>query len=107
MNDSRAMRKVFLAALVEGLRFTWPILSLLIGATALLGITIGLIEGWSIAESLYFAYVTGLTIGYGDLVPKSTPGRLLAVLIGLCGIMLTAMLGAVAVKALASTTEKR
>ena len=74
---------------------------------AVLGLVIGLIEGWSVQESIYFAFVSGLTIGYGDLVPKTLLTRTLAMGIGLCGILLTALLAAVAVKALTGLTEER
>ena len=46
----------------------------------------GLIEGWSLQDSIYFAFVSGLTIGYGDL--------------------LTGLVAAVAVKALTLPTTK-
>jgi uncharacterized membrane protein YuzA (DUF378 family) len=49
---------------------------------------------------VYFAFVSGLTIGYGDLAPKTLLTRALAIVIGLCGVLFTALLAAVAVKAL-------
>jgi hypothetical protein len=69
-----------------------------------LGIMVGLREGWSIQESIYFAFVSGLTIGYGDLAPKTLLARTLAILIGLCGVLFTALLAAVAVKALTAAS---
>ena len=72
-----------------------------------LGLVIGLREGWSIQEAIYFAFVSGLTIGYGDLVPKFLLTRALAIGIGGCGVLLTALLAAVAVKALTGATEER
>ena len=65
-----------------------------------LGLVVGLIEGWSIHEALWFAFVSGLTIGYGDLAPKTLPARALAIVIGACGVLLTALVAAVAVRAL-------
>ena len=67
---------------------------------AALGLIIGLVESWSVGESLYFAFVSGLTIGYGDLAPQAPVSRVLAILIGACGILLTAVVAAVAVKSL-------
>lgn len=84
----------------------WPVLSLLVILIAGLGLVVGFREGWSIQESEYFAFVSGLTIGYGDFAPKTLLGRILAVLIGACGILLTAVLAAVAVKALTSATDE-
>lgn len=100
------MRKNFFRGLFSGLRVVWPILSGLLALMAGLGVVIGLRENWSIQESLYFAFVTGLTIGYGDLVPKTLLTRSMAIGIGLCGILLTALLAAVAVKALSGATEE-
>jgi len=98
--DSRTMRRDFAAGLLVGLRVVWPVLSALLGIIIALGVVIGLIEGWSVQESIYFAFVSGLTIGYGDLAPKTLLTRILAILIGVCGVLLTALVAAVAVKAL-------
>lgn len=89
-----------MTGLVTGLRVVWPILSVLLGLIVALGLAVGLLEGWSVAESIYFSFVTGLTIGYGDLAPKALLTRTLAVVIGACGILVTALVAAVAVKAL-------
>jgi hypothetical protein len=102
--DARRQRRQFLNGLFAGLRIVWPILSLLLGAVVAIGLLVGLIEGWSIQESIYFAFVSGLTIGYGDLAPKTLVGRSMAICIGLCGVLFTALVAAVAVKALTTDT---
>ncbi len=101
--DSRGMRRKFVRELIAGLRVVWPILSVLIGTMVALGISIGLREGWSMHESVYFSFITGFTIGYGDFAPTSLLTRALAVLIGACGLLLTALIAAIAVKALTAT----
>jgi len=98
--DSRTMRRNFVGGLLAGLRVVWPILSGLLGLIVILGLIVGVIERWSVQESVYFAFVSGLTIGYGDLAPKTLLSRALAILIGVCGVLLTALVAAVAVKAL-------
>jgi len=103
--DARTMRRNFAAGLIAGLRVVWPILSGLIGLMIALGLFVGLREGWSIQESIYFAFVSGLTIGYGDLAPKTLLARTLAILIGVCGVLFTALLAAVAVKALGAAND--
>jgi voltage-gated potassium channel len=45
-----------------------------------------LIEGWSLADSLYATVQTLTTVGYGDITPQSTAGRLFAVLIMVIGV---------------------
>jgi hypothetical protein len=97
--DPRTMRRAFARGLLTGVQVVWPVLSGLLVAIVALGVVIGTIEGWSLQESIYFAFVSGLTIGYGDLVPKSLLTRALAVAIGICGILLTALVAAIAVKA--------
>ena len=93
-----------MAGLITGLRVVWPILSFLLGLIVALGVLVGLREGWSLHESIYFAFVSGLTIGYGDLSPTTPLTRTLAIVIGVCGVLLTALVAAVAVKALTAAT---
>ena len=103
--DARALRRHFVAGLLLGFRVVWPIFSVLLGLVIALGLVVGLLEGWSVHESIYFAFVSGLTIGYGDLAPTSMLTRALAILIGVCGVVLTAIVAAVAVKALTTATD--
>jgi hypothetical protein len=105
--DSRTLRREFLAGLIEGVHVVWPIRSALLVLIIGLGVFVGLREGWSLQESIYFAFVSGLTIGYGDFSPKLLLTRALAVVIGICGVLVTALLAAVAVKALDSATDDR
>lgn len=103
--NSRTLRRNFIVGLLMGLRVVWPILSVLLGLIIALGLIVGLIEGWSVHESIYFAFVSGLTIGYGDLAPKSLLARALAILIGVCGVLVTALVAAIAVKALTAAHD--
>ena len=97
--DPQILRRKFWAELVLGLHVVWPILSILLGLIVALGVGVGMLEGWSLQDSIYFSFISGLTIGYGDLVPRLLT-RALAVLIGICGVLLTALVAAIAVKAL-------
>ena len=99
----RAIRRAFLAGLLTELRVVWPILSGLLVVIVGLGVLIGVLEGWKLHEGIYFAFVSGLTIGYGDFAPKTFTTRMLAIGIGVCGVLLTALVAAVAVKSLNST----
>jgi CBS domain containing-hemolysin-like protein len=105
--NPRALRRSFIAGLFTGLHVVWPVLSALLGLIVALGLAAGLLEGWSVPDSIYFSFVTGLTIGYGDLAPKTLLTRTLAVLIGVCGILLTALVAAVAVKALTAAQSSQ
>src|SRR5437764_6038447 len=58
-----------------------------LGGALLFG-TVGfhLIEGWSVADSLYVTVQTLTTVGYGDLTPRNGTGRLFAVVVMLIGV---------------------
>jgi hypothetical protein len=103
--DSRTLRRNFASGLLAGLRVVWPILSVLLVLIVALGLIVGILEGWTMHESIYFAFVSGLTIGYGDLAPKSLLTRALAIAIGVCGVLVTALVAAIAVKALTAATD--
>jgi hypothetical protein len=77
----------------------------LIGLQLALGAVIGLRERWSVSETVYFTFVTALTIGYGDLAPKHMVSRMIALAIGFTGILLTALVAALAVRALQEAVE--
>lgn len=104
--DSAELRRAFRAGLVQELRVVWPILSGLMSLMLLMGFVIGYIEGWSLGDAAYFAFVSGLTIGYGDLVPKGPVSRVLAICIGFSGILLTGLVAAVAVRALGGVVDR-
>ncbi len=65
-----------------------------------------LVEKMPFADTLYFAFVTGLTIGYGDIVMQTPVGRLVAILIGLIGILFTGLMVAVLVHAVRESMKK-
>ena len=53
-------------------------LALITGGIIVPAIIIGIIEGWSVIDILYFASITARTIGYGDLSPHTLSTRLIA-----------------------------
>jgi len=103
--NPRALRRQFLAHLVAGLRVIWPILAFLLVLMVAQGGTVALLEHWSLFDGIYFAFVSGMTIGYGDLAPKGTVARVLAVSIGFVGILFAGLVAAVGVQALNATLQ--
>jgi hypothetical protein len=100
---AKSVRRRFLAALARGLYVTWPVLSAVLVIEVALGLLIGFVEGWSLGEAVYFSFITGLTIGYGDIVPRQALTRALAVVIGFGGILLTGLVAGIAVNAMRAT----
>jgi len=62
-------------------------------------------EKMPFADALYFTFVTGLTIGYGDIAPVTRAGQVVAILTGFLGILTTGLIVAVAVYALRETMQ--
>ena len=98
----KPLRRRFFVALGHAIHVTWPVVSAMIAIQLALGLLTGFVEGWSIGDAVYFTFITGLTIGYGDLVPKQTLTRVLAIGIGYFGLFVTGVIAAVAVHAMRS-----
>jgi Na+-translocating ferredoxin:NAD+ oxidoreductase RnfE subunit len=100
MTHSSYVRREFLKAVWHYLRVVWPILSILLVFIVLFGLIIGYLEAWGTIDGIYFAFVTGLTIGYGELVPKLAVSRVLAVVLGFNGVLMTAIFAAISIRAI-------
>ena len=100
----RQVRRRFFVALWKELRVIWPIASALVAVQLMLGAFVSLLQGWPLGDAFYFTFVTAFTIGYGDLVPKGFLARLIAMVIGLTGVLLTGLIAAVGVRALQVAT---
>ncbi|WP_116609723.1 potassium channel family protein [Paraburkholderia unamae] len=57
-------------------------------------------------EVLYFCAVTALTIGYGDIVATTATGRIIAVSLGLLGVLITGVTTAVGVYAIQEAAQR-
>jgi voltage-gated potassium channel len=62
-------------------------------------------EKMPFSDALYFTFITGLTIGYGDIAPVTHMGRIIAILTGFVGLIITGLIAAIAVFALRQTLE--
>ena len=85
------------------IKFIWPIFSSLLLLIMALGLVIGMREGWTIGDSLYFSFITGFTIGYGDITPHYPLTKILAVILAAVGFLFTGILVGIAVEALRYT----
>jgi Ion channel len=96
----KTVRRRFFLALGRAIHLTWPVLSTILAVQVALGLLIGFFEGWSVGDAMYFTFITGLTIGYGDIVPRQALARALAIGIGVSGLFLTGVIAAIAVHAM-------
>jgi hypothetical protein len=69
------------------------------------GVTISQMEDIKLGEAIYFAFITGLSIGYGDITPETAFGRLISVLIGLVGMLFVGLTVVIAARALADLAK--
>ena len=106
MKQATRVRRQFYSALLAALRIVWPVFSLLLGLMLCLGLGVAYLEAWSLGDGIYFAFVTGLTVGYGDLVPHQPLARLMAICIGFTGVLFTALFAAVSVRALQEAVQQ-
>ena len=98
----KTVRRRFFVALGHAIHVTWPVLSAILAIQLAMGLLTGFVEGWSLGDAVYFTFITGLTIGYGDLVPRQALTHALAIGIGFLGVFATALIAAIAVHAMRS-----
>ena len=71
------------------------------------GFLISRVENLKIADGFYFAFITGMSIGYGDITPQTGLGKLISVCIGLIGMLFVGITVAIATRALADATRSQ
>lgn len=84
----------------------WPLLGLMTVLIVLLGLLVGRVESWPHFDSLYWAFITATTVGYGDIRPKKPVSRVLAVLIAFIGVTFTGLFVALSINAATLAFEK-
>lgn len=82
-----------------GLELAAPLLLSLIVLIILLGQIVGLRENWGRFNSLYWAFITATTVGYGDFHPLKPLSKVLAVFTAFVGIVFTGIMLALALNA--------
>ncbi len=106
MKTKLGFTKKFLLIFFRLLAMTIPIWGVIL--LVLLGLVwiFARIEGISFMTSLYFGAITALTIGYGDITPITNAGKVIAVIMGLMGVLNTGIIVAIALQAVRVTYEE-
>ena len=76
-----------------------PLLLTLLAVIVIGGLMVARFEKWQRLESVYFAFITATTVGYGDMRPKHPVSRVIAIFIALTGLLLTGFLVSIGVYA--------
>jgi len=100
--DAMEFSITFLKILFWGIYLIAPILLLLGLVIVTLGLVVGRIESWTKFDALYWAFITALTVGYGDIRPKKKSSRILSTMIAIIGIMFAGIVVAITVEATSS-----
>jgi voltage-gated potassium channel len=70
------------------------------------GFVISKLEDLRLIDGVYFAFITALSVGYGDIHPTTTIGKILCVGIALVGMLFVGLTVAIANRALADTARQ-
>jgi voltage-gated potassium channel Kch len=76
-----------------------PLLGVLALLISLGGYLIARIDGLPVSTGIYFAWVTSMTVGYGDFTPATTVSRTIAIVVAFLGIPFNGMVVALAIVA--------
>jgi voltage-gated potassium channel len=82
-----------------GLKLASPLLIFAALLIVLLGMIVGMRESWGRLDSIYWAFITATTVGYGDIRPTRPLSKILSILIALIGMTFTGILVALAIYA--------
>lgn len=76
-------------------RWSWWVLGVILFFSLLFGFIPGLISKGGFCNGLYFSVVTFTTLGYGDILPVGSEGKILAVIEVLVGYLMGGLLVAI------------
>ncbi|BBB29498.1 potassium channel family protein [Neptunomonas japonica] len=88
----------FIQLFFWGIYLASPLLLMLCSVFLLLGLIVGHLESWKKFDSLYWAFITAFTVGYGDIRPLKRRSKVLSIMIAGVGIMFTGLIVAITIE---------
>jgi voltage-gated potassium channel len=81
------------------------VLLILVVLIAIGGLALARVESLEFWDGQYLAFVTALTIGYGDLIPQDPLGKIICILLGFIGMIWVGLIVGVASVAVKRSTD--
>jgi len=94
------MLKDFVAAHLGLLHELSGVFLVLVAAIVIAGVLIARFDRIPLEDAIYFAFITALTVGFGDVAPNSRGARVITVFLAFIGVIFVGIAVAVAVHAL-------
>ena len=91
---------LFCKHLLHILRYVRGVLLVLIAALLTCAVIVAQVENMGFGDALYFTLITGLTVGYGDITPANTLGRIASIIAAVIGVIYVGIVVAAANRAL-------
>lgn len=95
----------FIRIFFWGVYLTSPIIVAMVVLIISLGLIVGRIESWRRFDSIYWSFITALTVGYGDIKPGRKASKVLSIAVGAVGIMLGGILVSITLHATMNAFE--
>ena len=70
------------------IRHVWLVIVALLFLIFLGSVGISLVEKMSVGNAIYFAFITALGVGYGDITPTTLLGKIISIFVGFVGLVL-------------------
>ncbi len=76
-------------------------------AIIICGVMISVFDGISLEDALYLAIITALTVGFGDVLPKSRASRVVSVILAAIGVVLVGLVVGITAQSLDMALEQQ
>lgn len=106
LNNRLPLFAEFLRAWVRYTSYVREIIGTLFLILLLGSVLIWSYEDISFGDAIYFTFITGLSVGYGDITPETTMGKIVSVCIGMIGVFIVGLSVAIGARALADTAKR-
>jgi voltage-gated potassium channel len=82
-----------------------PLLLFLVLLIVIFGQVAGRVEGWKGFDTIYWSFITAMTVGYGDICPTKLSSRVLSIVISFIGVILFGLVVAITVNTATKSFE--